>query len=210
MRITYPKIEQLLERVERLERQNRRTRRLAGVMGIILLAVVVMGAQTAMQDGHFRKIIVQEVTIVDSKGVPRVMMGSSDEGTGIRVLNQQGKRVVGFGLSADERGSGMLVADNNGNPRIGLGMDDEVPSIAIVNEDGKKVIGLGGGDDGYGFVVMDANEVERVGFGIDGKGNTGFVLYDDQGQYVRGMIRQKDGVHYSSYINENGEEVVHR
>ena len=210
MRIADPKFEQLVERVAQLERQNRRTRRLAGVMGIILLAVVVMGAQTAMHDGQFRKITVQEVTIVDSQGIPRVMMGASDEGTGMRILNRHGKRVVGIGITADERGSGMLVADNSGNPRIGIGMDGEVPSMAITNKDGQKIMGLGGGDDGYGFVVMDTNEVERVGFGIDGKGNTGFVLYDDQGQYVRGMIRQKDGVHYTSYVNENGVEVVQR
>ena len=210
MRVADPKFEQLLARVEQLERQNRRTRRLAGVMGIILLAVVVMGAQTAMQDGQFRKITVQEVMIVDNQGVPRVQLGSSQDGTGMRILNRQGKRVVGIGITTDERGSGILVADNNGNPRLGLGMDGEVPSMAIANADGKKVMGLGGGDDGYGFVVMDTNEVERVGFGIDGKGNTGFVLYDDQGQYVRGMIRQKDGVHYTSYVNENGVEVVQR
>ena len=35
-------------------------------------------------------------------------------------------------------------------------------------------------------------------------------IYDDQGKYVRGMIRQKDGVHYASFLDENGKEVITR
>jgi hypothetical protein len=27
---------------------------------------------------------------------------------------------------------------------------------------------------------------------------------------VRGMIRQKNGAHYSSYIDENGKEIIER
>jgi len=41
-------------------------------------------------------------------------------------------------------------------------------------------------------------------------GNTGVVIYDDNGQYVRGMIRQKNGVHYFSYVDENGKEIFER
>jgi hypothetical protein len=36
------------------------------------------------------------------------------------------------------------------------------------------------------------------------------LIYDENGTYVRGMIRQKDGSHYSSYIDENGKEIIER
>jgi hypothetical protein len=68
---------------------------------------------------------------------------------------------------------------------------------------------MGGDDKGYGFVIMDKNEQERVGIGLKG-GNTGIVLYDDEGKYVRGMIRQANGIHYYSYVDENGKEVIER
>jgi hypothetical protein len=199
-----------VHRIEQVEKQNRNIKRVTGSLAVLVLAFVFLGAQSVMQEGQFSKITVQEITVVDSMGKPRVLLGSTDEGTGVRILNAQGKRIVGLGIAADGGGSGMLVADQDGAPRLGLGMDEGIPSLAVTNKDGKKIIGLGGDDKGYGFVVMDANEVERGGFGIDGKGNTGFVLYDDQGQYVRGMIRQQDGVHYSSYVDENGKEVIHR
>jgi hypothetical protein len=36
------------------------------------------------------------------------------------------------------------------------------------------------------------------------------MIFDDKGQYVPGMIRQKDGVHYSSYVDEDGKEIIPR
>jgi hypothetical protein len=68
---------------------------------------------------------------------------------------------------------------------------------------------MGGDDRGYGLVIMDDNEVERVGLGLK-EGNTGVLIYDDNGIYVRGMIRQKNGTHYSSYMDENGKEIIVR
>ena len=162
MRKTYQDMEALVRRMERVESQHRRIKSLSGVLDVVLLAVVLMGAQAAMQDGQFRKITAYEVTIVDSMGKPRVQIGTSDEGTGIRILNAKGKRIVGLGLPLDEEGSGLMVADNEGVPRIGLGMDQGIPSIAMTNEAGKKVIGLGGNADGYGLVVMSAEEVAQA------------------------------------------------
>jgi hypothetical protein len=88
-------------------------------------------------------------------------------------------------------------------------MDEGVPSVVMVDENGKKILAMGGDKKGYGLVVMDENEVERVGLGVN-EGNTGVAIYDDTGKYVRGMIRQKNGVHYSSYVDENGKEVIER
>jgi hypothetical protein len=88
-------------------------------------------------------------------------------------------------------------------------MDEGLPSFAMVNKNGKKIMAMGGDEAGYGLVIMDEKEVERVGVGFK-KGNTGFMIFDDHGQYVRGVIRQANGVHYSSYVDENGKEVIGR
>jgi len=210
MKKTYPDVEQLVRRIARVENQHRRMKGLAGVLGIVLLAVVFLGAQSALYDGQFRNITAQGITIVDDMGKVKIVIGSSEEGAGMRVFNAQGQRVVGLGIAADEGGSGLIVADNSGMPRLGLGMDEGVASIAIANKDGKKTIGLGGTAEGYGLVVMDEKEMERIGIGMDKDGNSGLVIYDNKGQYVRGMIREKTGVHYSSYVDEKGKEVVHR
>jgi hypothetical protein len=88
-------------------------------------------------------------------------------------------------------------------------MDEGLPGIAMVNEKGKKIIAMGGDEKGYGLVIMDENETERVGLGFN-RGHTGVAIYDDSGKYVRGMIREKNGTHYSSYMDENGKEVIER
>jgi hypothetical protein len=197
-------------RMEKIEKQNRRLKSYMVVLMLSLLAFVVMGAKTGPHDGHFRQIVAEGISIVDSTGQELILIGSREkEGTGIRILNKAGKRVVGIGIAADEGGSGILVADREGSPRIGLGMDEGLPSVAIVDEDGKKIMAMGGDKKGYGFVIMDENEVERAGLGFK-NGNTAVALYDDDGKYVRGMIRQANGIHYSSYVDENGKEVIER
>jgi len=200
----------LQERMERIEKQNRCLKSCMVVLVLSVLALAVMGAKAGPGDGHFRQIIAEGISIVDGAGQELILIGfRKDAGAGIRILNKAGKRVLGIGIAADEGGSGILVADKEGRPRIGLGLDEGVPSVAMTNENGKKVLALGGDEKGYGFVVMDENEVERAGLGFK-DGNTGVAIYDDTGKYVRGMIRQKNGTHYSSYVDENGKEVIMR
>ena len=200
----------LQERMDRIEKQNRYLKRCMVGLVLSLLALSVMGAKAGPGDGHFRQITAEGITIVDGAGQELILIGfRKDAGAGIRILNTAGKRVLGIGIAADEGGSGILVADKEGRPRVGLGMDEGVPSLVMINEKGKKTIGMGGDDRGYGLVIMDDNEVERAGLGFK-EGNTGVLIYDDNGQYVRGMIRQKNGTHYSSYVDENGKEIIVR
>jgi hypothetical protein len=198
------------ERINRVEKQNQRLKTFLVILSMSFLALVLIGAKVGLNDGHFRQVIAEGISIVDDTGREIILIGSKkEEGTGMRILNKAGKRVVGIGIAADGGGSGILVADKEGRPRIGIGMDEGVPSLAMTNENEKKILAMGGDMKGYGFVVMDENEVERVGLGIN-KGDAGVVLYDDKGQYVRGMIRQKNGTHYTSYIDENGKEIIER
>jgi len=199
----------LHERIERIEKQNRRLKKTMFLLVVSLLALAVLGAKSGPNDGHFRQIIAERISFVDGTGQERMLIGSSEEGTGIRILNKAGKKALGIGITGDEGGSGILVTDKEGRPRIGLGIDEGVPSVVMVDENGKKILAMGGDDKGYGFVIMDENEVERAGLGFK-DGDTGVMIYDDHGKYVRGMIRQKNGVHYSSHVDENGKEVIVR
>jgi hypothetical protein len=199
----------LHERIEKIEKQNRCLKNAMFFLVLSFLALTLMGAKAGPNDGHFRQIIAEKISFVDGAGQERMLIGYSEEGTGIKVLNKAGKKVLGIGIDADEEGSGILVADKEGRPRIGLGLDEGVPSVVMVNENGKKILAMGGDEKGYGFVVMDENEVERAGMGFK-DGDTGVIIYDDHGKYVRGMIRQKNGIHYFSYVDENGKEVIVR
>jgi len=196
----------LHERIERIEKQNRRLKNTMFFLVLSFLALAVMGAKAGPNDGHFRQIIAERISFVDGAGQERMLIGTSEEGTGIRILNKAGKKALGIGITGDDGGSGILVNDKEGRPRIGLGLDEGVPSVVMVDENGKKILAMGGDEKGYGFVVMDENEVERAGMGFK-NGDTGVVIYDDHGKYVRGMIRQKNGVHYSSHVDENGKEI---
>jgi hypothetical protein len=199
----------LHERIERIEKQNRRLKNTMFLLVLSFLALAVMGAKAGPNDGHFRQIIAERITFIDGTGQERMLIGSSEDGTGIRILNKAGKKALGIGITGDEGGSGILVADKEGRPRIGLGLDEGIPSVVMVDEYGKKIMAMGGDEKGYGFVIMDGNEVERAGMGFK-DGNAGVMIYDDTGKYVRGMIRQKNGVHYSSHVDENGKEVIVR
>jgi len=43
-----------------------------------------------------------------------------------------------------------------------------------------------------------------------GAGHTGFIILDDQGQYVRGMNRDSNGSHYFSHMDSKGVEIIDR
>lgn len=194
-------------RLERLEKQNKRLQNSLIVMIIGLIALVGMGAKSGFQDGNFREITAGKITIVDAQGNQLIQIGTDEtKGTGMRIYNKNGTRLMGLGVAHDEGGSGLLIADKMGRARFGLGMDMGVPSLALTNENGKKIIALGGDARGYGLVIMDGNEVERVGVGYK-EGSTGIALYDNKGQYVRGMVHKANNEHYSSYIDVNGNEV---
>jgi len=199
----------LHQRIERIEKQNRRLKSYMAFLALSFVTLALMGAKAGLDDGHFRHIFAERITIVDDADKEMILIGSAKEGTGIRILNRSGKRALGIGIAADEGGSGILIADKEGRPRIGLGMDEGVPSVALTDENGKKILAMGGDERGYGLVIMDGNEVERAAVGFK-KGNTGVLIYGDNGQYVRGMIRQENGAHYSSYVDENGNEVIVR
>jgi hypothetical protein len=207
MKSTSPEFTQLRERMEKIEQQNTRLKRGMFVLAGSLVVLMAMGAKVGIKDGHFRDITAGKISIIDTSGKELITIGKIEgAGTGIRMYNQAGKRILGLGLTADDSGSGMLVADNDGTPRFGLGIDKGVPSIAITNEEGKKVIGLGGNNKGYGLVIMDGNEVERAGIGFK-EGNSGVALFNSEGEYVRGMVQRADGSHFASYADGKGNEI---
>ena len=197
----------IIERLEKVERHNRQLKRSMTFLALIFLALVLMGAKSGMQEGHFSQITTERITIVDNEGRELILIGSNNERTGIRMLSKEGKRVLGLGYSISDGESGILVADNDGRPRIGLGMDGDVPGVALVNENGKKILAMGGDERGYGFSILDESEVQRASIGYK-KGFTGVILLDDQGQYVRGMIRDSNGSHYFSHVDANGVEII--
>lgn len=202
----FDRFDTLHARIERLEKHNRRLQNSLILLVIGLLTILVMGAKTGWNDGLFREVKAKRITIVDNKGNHLMHIGTDEKlGTGLRVFDEKGVRLLSLGVAADERGSGILVADKQGRARLGLGMDRGIPSLAMTDENGKKLIALGGDSDGYGLVIMDGNEVERAGIGFK-EGHTGVAIYDDQGQSVRGMVLEANGEHYLFSRDARGNE----
>jgi hypothetical protein len=195
------------ERLEHLEQKNKRLHKILLILVLGMTTLFIVGAKAGLQDGRFDEITAGKITIVDDQGNRLIEIGVDEaKGTGMRILNKEGTRLVGIGVAADEAGSGLLIADNEGRARFGLGIDMGVPSLALTDENGKKIIGLGGDERGYGLVIMDGDEVERAGIGFK-EGSTGIAIYDDKGRYIRGMVHESGGLHYSSYLDSNGKEV---
>jgi len=167
-----------------------------------------LGAKQGVQDVQFGQISAEGLTIRDGSGKQLIIIGANKEdGIGIGIYNQAGKRVLTFGVPADGKGNGIMVSDAEGRPRIGLGMDKGLPGIALVDEKGSKILAMGGSEkEGYGLLISDNKEVKRIGLGFR-DGNAGIMLYDEKGQYVRGLVRQQDGLHYFSYFDKDGKEV---
>jgi len=195
------------ERIAKIEKQNRYLRNSIAVLAFTFLGLLLMGATAALQDGKFRQITAEKITIVDSAGHELIQLGTNNERTGIRMFNKAGKKVLGIGLANEEGEGGFLISDKEGRPRIGAGMDGDVPGIALVNKQGKKILALGGDERGYGLVVLDENEVQRASIGYKAE-YTGVILLDDKGQYVRGMVRDANGSDYFSHVDKNGEEII--
>lgn len=196
------------ERIRGIEKQNRKLKGYVGVLAICLASTAMLGAKATLSNGDFNQIMARELVILDEAGQVRIRIGSNpEEGTGISLLNKDKKEVLGIGLPADEAGSGILFSDKEGRPRIGLGMDEGLPGMAFVDDMGNKIIAIGGDDRGYGLTILDKKEVERVGIGYK-EGNTGVALYDEEGRYARGMVRQEDGLNYSSYMDKEGNEIM--
>lgn len=195
-------------RLDRIEKQNKQLKSFMVVLTLLLLPLFLLGAKQGMQDAQFGQISAAGLTIRDGSGKQLITIGANkEEGIGIAIYNQTGKRVLTLGVPADGKGNGIMVSDAEGNPRIGLGMDKGLPGIALVDEKGSKILAMGGSSkDGYGLLISDDKEVQRIGLGFR-DGNAGIMLYDEKGQYLRGLVRQQDGLHYSSYFNKDGEEV---
>lgn len=194
--------------LKKIETQNNRLKRLLIALTILLVPLFLLGAKHGMQDAQFGQLRATGLSIVDASGKELIAIGTREnEGTGISIYNNSGNRIMTLGVPVDGQGNGIMIADKDGRPRIGLGMDKGIPGIAIADAKGTNIIGIGGNQDGgYGLQITDPKEVKRIGLGFN-SGNAGIMLYDDKGEYIRGLIRQEDGLHYASYIDENGKEI---
>jgi len=199
------------KRLANIERENRRLKFGLLTMLLLLAPLLLLGAKHGLPNGQFGEITAQKITILGESGNTLVRIGSEkDEGIGMSIYSDAGQRLLTFGITADGKGSGIMVSDAEGRARIGLGMDQGIPGIALLEENGAKIIAMGGNSKkGYGILVNDGEEKQRIGLGYNG-GNAGIMLYDDEGRYVRGLIRQEDGSNYASYIDKEGTEVFEK
>ena len=75
---------QLNRRLDKIENQNRIYKIYAAIVTLLFMAVLFMGNTAALQNGHFKNITAQGLTIVNSAGEKLIFMGKADAGTGLR------------------------------------------------------------------------------------------------------------------------------
>ncbi|WP_136806759.1 hypothetical protein [Desulfosediminicola flagellatus] len=208
MQSSVREITALQVRLDRIEKHNKLLKRCVIMLSLLFVPLFLLGAKSGLHDAQFGQISAEGLTIRDGSGNQLITIGSSkEEGIGISIYNSTGNRVLGIGVPADGKGNGIMVSDAEGRPRIGLGMDDGMPGIALVDTKGSKILAMGGDQKvGYGLLISDSKEVQQIGLGFR-DGNAGIMLYDKKGQYVRGLVRQQDGLHYASHIDDKGAEV---
>ena len=66
----------LSERINRVEKQNQRLKTCMVVLSMSFLALLLMGAKAGVNDGHFRQVIAEGISIVDGTGQEIMLIGS--------------------------------------------------------------------------------------------------------------------------------------
>lgn len=93
---------ELSRRLDKIESQNRIFKVYAGFITLLFMAVLFMGNTAVLQNGRFKNITAQGLTIVDSGGEKLIFIGKAADGTGLEVFNKNNKRVFGLGINKDD------------------------------------------------------------------------------------------------------------
>jgi len=148
----------LEERLDRLERRNdaleraARRWRLLGLGSLALAAgVSLIGRASARDDKNpdavkFKAIEADSLTIVDTKGKTRLVLGVDARGAGLDVMDANGKLRIDLGegtTKAMGEGTGLWAFDDQERPRVGLGLGKNGNGLVVLDEDGKPVAGGG-------------------------------------------------------------------
>jgi hypothetical protein len=188
------------ERLNRLEEENRRRKRGCrfaqwGLGSLIVLLMLFYEGQGTRQkgsdipslaqgsDGFLRRLTVEELTVIDSRGNSRVIFGTNPDGTaGQWSYDQEGKNRVCVLISPDGT-AGQYFFDKDGKNRVTVFTSpDGMAGQQILDKDGKKRVVAGTKPDGTALQqLLDPAEKVRVTVAAFPDGNVGQVFFDQYG-----------------------------
>ena len=105
-------------RIEMLERRCRRQQLLIGGIAMALAGAVGLG----MSQDKPTDMVVNSLTILDTKGTPRMEMGVNKNGSGLSFNDAEGNMRITMGCSPNGD-AGIAVFDSKSVPRIAMGTD---------------------------------------------------------------------------------------
>ena len=92
-------------------------------------------------DSHHDDIIAHAIVLVDSKGVPRIHMEASDQGSRIELLSESGQIRTLIGLEEDST-SVLRFFDQHGVQTVEAVSDEKLVKLQLVSPDGSGCIAL--------------------------------------------------------------------
>ncbi|MDP6601934.1 MAG: hypothetical protein QGH76_06520 [Phycisphaerales bacterium] len=105
-------------RIETLERRCRRQQLLIGGIALTLAGAVGLG----MSQDKPTDLVVNSLTILDTKGTPRMEMGVDKDGSGLSFNDADGNMRIALGCGPNGD-AGIAVFDSKAVPRIAMGTD---------------------------------------------------------------------------------------
>lgn len=122
-----------------LERTDRRWRK-AGVFGVIFSgAAMFMGQASSPRPGPMNAT---SLSIVDSTGKPRIVLGVDKANAGIVILDDKGIQRISVGEGrngAQGDGAGISLFDPEGKPRLSIAANEGGSGIIKLDANGKPV-----------------------------------------------------------------------
>lgn len=149
------------KRLSVLEGRVRRQRLGMAVMGLGIITLLGLG----MNQQSPKKMTLEELTILNSKGKPGVVVGTNDKMDGrtgqIIVFTAEGEPGIVIGTNEKDGGYGLGIMDANMKARVILGIDDkDEGGIGVLDSNESPKIMMGSGKDGSGIMLIGGSIME--------------------------------------------------
>lgn len=170
------------ERLMRLERQLRRTQMLWAISTIVWVLLFVGLWWGFLPTRTLTALQARYLTIVDSKGEPRIELGTVQEHLVATTPQERGERFPTRLVEVPI----VRLYDMNGKERITLRIfSGSLPEIVLRDQEGKSRVGLSvATQDAPGITLYDAWGRGRALLGLRADGNPILQLYDPQWQVL--------------------------
>jgi hypothetical protein len=129
-------------------------------------------------------IVTPQIEIIDSRGVPRIVLSAKSETPHIQLLQPNGVVSIEISLDAEGRPAIKLANPNKMGPTAALEVDDKGAHVKFDRPGGATSYLFLNSLGGSGVVLFDAQGVRRLGAMVELDGTTRVERLDPDGKPV--------------------------